>query len=242
MSGSSDKKSKQVIRPSKGRIMTTSRLITLAMLCAMAYTVMFVFKSTPPLTVVPPLKFDPKDVVIMLGGFLFGPLSALMIITVVSFLEMLSASTTGWWGFLMNIVSSASFVCTASLIYRKRRTMVGAIVGLTVGVITVTGMMSLWNYLIVPIYTGWPRSAVVPLLLPVFVPFNLFKSGLNAALIVLLFKPLATALRKAELIEPGIVGKRTPAEKLAKWIFITLSVIMVTVVFIISFLPRFLPD
>jgi riboflavin transporter FmnP len=214
----------------------TKKLVTLAMLSAMAFTVMFVFKSTPPLTVVPPLKFDPKDVVILFGGFLYGPLSALAIIVVVSLLEMLSVSATGWWGLLMNILSSAAFVCTASYIYGRRKTLGGAIIGLTVGVALVTATMTLWNWLVVPIYTGIPRKAVESMLVPVFIPFNLFKAGLNAVITVMMFKPLATALHKAELIPAPIVGTRSTK---AKWIFVAIGTVVVVLVFAFNFATHF---
>ena len=60
----------------------------------------------------------------------------------------------------------------------------------------------LWNYLIAPIYMGIPRDAVAELLLPAFLPFNLIKGGLNAAITMLLYKPFVTALRRAGLLEP----------------------------------------
>ena len=61
--------------------------------------------------------------------------------------------------------------------------------------------MLLWNYLITPIYMGMDREEiVVPMLIPVFLPFNLVKGGLNMALILLLYKPVVTALRKARLV------------------------------------------
>ena len=46
---------------------------------------------------------------------------------------------------------------------------------------TMICVMLLWNYLIALIYMGYPREAVVQLLLPAFLPFNLLKGGLNAA-------------------------------------------------------------
>jgi len=196
----------------------TKKLTTLGMLCAMAYTVTVIFTSAiPPIVTFPPLYFDPKDVVILLGGFLFGPLSALAISAIVSFFEMLSVSTTGWWGLLMNIVSSCSFVIPASFIYQKRKTLTAAILGLSVGIITVVTVMTLWNYIVVPYYTGFPREAVAAMLLPVFVPFNLFKAGLNSVIALVMFKPIVTALHKSDLIEPAIIGKRSTK---AKWIFI----------------------
>ena len=61
--------------------------------------------------------------------------------------------------------------------------------------------MMLWNYLIAPIYMGYPREAMVELLLSAFLPFNLIKGGLNAAIAMLLYKSVVTALRRSNLIE-----------------------------------------
>jgi hypothetical protein len=40
------------------------------------------------------------------------------------------------------------------------------------------------------------------MLLPIFLPFNLLKGALNAAVTLLLYKPLVTALRRARFIAP----------------------------------------
>lgn len=45
------------------------------------------------------------------------------------------------------------------------------------------------------------REAVAELLIPVFLPFNLIKGGLNAAITMILYKPIVTALRRTHLIE-----------------------------------------
>ena len=67
--------------------------------------------------------------------------------------------------------------------------------------------MLLWNYIITPFYMGVPRETVAGMLLPVFLPFNLVKGGLNAALTLLLYKPIVSALRSAHLAEPSVSGK-----------------------------------
>ena len=69
------------------------------------------------------------------------------------------------------------------------------------------GVMLLWNYLITPLYmTGTSRSDIAGMLMPVFLPFNLLKAGLNSAFILLLYKPVVTALRKAGLVAPSSSG------------------------------------
>ena len=173
----------------------TKKLTTIAMMCALAYIVMFVAR----IPVVLFLKYDPKDVVIAIGGFLFGPLTSFVISAVVSLVEMFTVSETGFWGLLMNILSSCSFACTAAFLYKKRHNRKGAVIGLISGVAAMVAVMMLWNYLITPIYMGYPRAAVAELLLPAFLPFNLLKGGLNAAITILLYKPVVTALRKAGL-------------------------------------------
>ena len=56
-------------------------------------------------------------------------------------------------------------------------------------------VMLFWNYLIAPVYMGCSRQAVAELLLPVFLPFNLIKGGLNTAGTALLYRPAAVLWR-----------------------------------------------
>lgn len=175
---------------------TTKRLTACAMLAAAAYVVMAIGR----IPVVLFLSYDPKDIIIAIGGFLYGPLSAMGISVVVSLLEMVTVSGTGFIGCIMNILSTCSFVCVASYLYRKKRTPMGAFMGLLVGCLVMTGVMLLWNYLITPLYMGYPREAVAALLLPAFLPFNLLKGGLNAAGTFLLYRPLSGALQKSGLV------------------------------------------
>ena len=173
------------------------RITTIAMLCALAYVVMAVGR----VPVVLFLKYDPKDVVITLGGLIWGPMTACLVSVLVSVLEMFTVSDTGILGCIMNILSTCAFACTASAIYRKKRTLAGAVAGLAAGCAVMVSAMLLWNYLITPLYMGYPREAVAELLLPAFLPFNLLKSGLNSGITFLLYKPVVSSLRKSGLID-----------------------------------------
>ncbi len=181
---------------SLNRVSRTNRLVALAMLCAISYVVMF-FLRIPLWSF---LKYDPKDIVIVIGGFIYGPFSAFLVAFVVSMIEMISVSETGWIGFFMNILSTASFACVAALVYSKMRTKKGAIIGLILGVALMTVVMILWNYIITPYYMETPREVVASMLVPIFLPFNLFKGFLNMGLTLILYKPIMAALRKANLI------------------------------------------
>lgn len=180
----------------------TKKITTLAALCAIA----FVMTAVIRIPVVLFLKYDPKDIIIVLGGLIWGPLTSCIVSVVVSLIEMITISDTGIWGCLMNILSTCSFACTAAAIYKHKKTLSGAVIGLIAGCLVQTAVMMLWNYLIVPIYMGTPRDAVAKLLLPAFLPFNLLKGGLNAAFTFLLYKPVTTALRKTGIVSAAAEG------------------------------------
>lgn len=167
------------------------------MLCALAYVMTAVGRVPMVLF----LKYDPKDIVIAIGGLIFGPLTAFKITVIVSFVEMFTISENGILGFLMNVVSSCSFACTAAFLYKKKHTLSGAAAGFLCGWVCMVSVMLLWNYLVAPIYLGYPREAVAELLLPAFLPFNLIKGGLNTAAAMLLYQPAAAALRRSHLLE-----------------------------------------
>ena len=170
------------------------------MLAAIAYVVMLLSKMLPQVSGF--LQMDLKDTVICIGAFLFGPLSAAVISIVVAVVEMFTVSDTGPIGCIMNVLATCAFCCTAAFVYKKFHTRKGAVIGLALGTVCLTVVMLLWNYLITPIYMGMDpaRKSWSAMLIPVFLPFNLVKGGLNMALILLLYKPVVTALRKARLV------------------------------------------
>jgi riboflavin transporter FmnP len=183
------------------------KLVLLAMLTAVAFLLVAVIR----IPVVMFLNYEPKDVVIAIGGFLLGPMASLVISFMVSLLEMVTISSTGPIGAVMNFLSTCSFACTAAVIYKRKRTLVGAVAGLAAGSVVMVGVMLLWNYLITPLYmTGTSRSDVAAMLIPIFLPFNALKAGFNTALTLLLYKPLVSALRKAGLVPKASSGS-------AKW-------------------------
>ena len=175
---------------------SVKQMVMLALLAAIAYMMVTLIR----IPVVLFLKYEPKDVIITIGGFLFGPMASFVVSLLVSLLEMVTISETGPIGALMNLLSTCTFACTAAIIYKKKHTLGGAILALIGGTILMTTAMLLWNWLITPIYMGYPRDVVAGMLVPVFLPFNLLKAGLNSAFVLFLYKPLVTALRKTGLV------------------------------------------
>lgn len=146
------------------------------------------------------LTYEPKDVVITIGAFIYNPVAGLIISLVVCLVEMVTISDTGFIGLVMNFLSSAAFVGVASVIYHRKKTMRRAVIGLIAGALTLVAVMLLWNLILTPIYTGMPREAVVKMIPTLLLPFNAVKAGLNAALVLFLYKSVVTALRKSKLV------------------------------------------
>lgn len=167
------------------------RLTALAMLAALAYVIHFVHIP------VGFLNLDFKDVIMTVCGMYFGPLSGLAVAVLVPLLEFLTVSETGVYGLIMNLLSSVTFVGIASLVYRFKKTMMGAVVGLVAAVLAMTSVMMVANFLVTPYYMGVSVEDVVALLPTLLLPFNAVKAILNASLTLCLYKPMTAALRRS---------------------------------------------
>ena len=178
----------------------TRKITNIGMFAAIAY-IFTLIGHFIPIAFTDFLRYDPKDAIIVIAGFALGPLAALLISVIVAFLELITISTTGVIGFAMNIVSSASFACVSSLVYKKIKSINGAVLGLVLSSLLTVGLMVLWNYLITPLYMGVPREVVAGMLLPVFLPFNVIKCGINSVLVMLIYKPCVQAMRRVGLMK-----------------------------------------
>lgn len=205
----------------------TKKLTVLAMLTALAFIVALVQIPTGLFI----LRYEAKDVIITIGGFIYGPLAVIAMSVVLSLIEMVTVSDTGWFGFVMNVIATCTFACTAAFVYSKWRTLTGAAIGLVAGIAVNVPVMLLWNYLIVPLFTPHiSREVVMGMLIPVFLPFNLIKGALNAAMIMMLYKPIKTALESSRLLpksdESGKKGAKVNIGVILVCIFVLLTCIM----------------
>ena len=209
------------------------KLSIMGMLCAVAFVSTMLMHSIPVMPSAPYLSFDPKDAIIAIGGFIFGPVAALIMTVVVCLVEMVTISSTGVIGLVMNVLSTGVFVTVSTIMYYRKPKIKNAVIGLIIGVISMTAMMILWNYLITPIYTGMDRGIIVPMLPSVFLPFNLLKGTINSALTLFLYKSVVTVLRKAKLL-PNTEKKVVATENGEKAFAITPLVMISSVIILVT--------
>ena len=172
------------------------RIALIAVFGALAYVLMLVVHFKVSF-----LTLDLKDAVITLAGLYFGPGAALSLSVLVPLLELISVSDTGIYGFLMNFISTATFSLTASLIYRYKRSLIGAIVALMSAAAATVGVMMLFNLWVTPYYMGVTVEAVKSMLPTLLLPFNAVKSCMNVGFVLLFYKPISGVMQRMKLIE-----------------------------------------
>ena len=168
----------------------TRTVVAVGVFCALAYVccVLFHFKAAF-------LSFDLTDAVMTVAAILFGPLDGLSMSVIVSTIESLTIGTTEIYGYIMDILSSVTFICVGSLIYCRMRNMAGALLGMSASVVSMTAVMLGANLVITPFYMGVTVTDVAAMIPTLLLPFNLTKAVFNAALVFLLYKPVSRALR-----------------------------------------------
>lgn len=210
------------------------RKLTLsAIFTAVAYVVMLLVH----ITVGGFLTLDLKDAILAFGAMALGPVYGIGMVAVTAFLEFMTVSGTGWYGLLMNILSSAAFVGVSSLIYRYKRTLPGAIVGLVSAIFSVTAVMMIANTLVTPLYFEMPRMAVVKQIPTLLLPFNFAKALLNSGFVLILYKPITSVLRLAKLLPASASGEKYRFDKRTA---VMLTVALVAILLSLAILFLFL--
>ena len=134
----------------------TKQLTQMAVLAAMSILLVYLIHF-PIFPAAPFLEYDPADIPIFIGTFMFGPLGGLILTAVVCVLQGVTVSSaSGIIGILMHFFATGSFVLVAGNIYKRNRTRKGAVIGLALGSVTMTITMALWNIAITPFFLGIP--------------------------------------------------------------------------------------
>ena len=170
---------------------STKRIAITALFCAVA-AIATLFLEFPILPGVTFLKYDPSAIIALVAGFAFGPATGAVVSTV-SYLPHV-ATQSGLYGMVMAIIATLSLVLPASLIYRRNTTFKGALVGMGVGAAVSLACCILANIVITPLYMGAPTQAVIDMIVPTLLPFNLIKIAINCVVTALIYKPVSKAL------------------------------------------------
>lgn len=138
------------------------------------------------------LEYEPGDIPILIGTFMYGPVVGLVLAAIVSLVQGFTVSaSSGLYGILMHFIATSTFVVVAGTIYAYHKTQKGAIAALSSGAVAEIAVMLGANILITPLFLNIPRSEVFPMLLPIVLPFNLIKCLINCTITFFIYKPLS---------------------------------------------------
>ena len=190
------------------------RVITgTAVLTAVAFGLQFIEVSIP---IMPSfIKLDFSDLPALIGAFAYGPLAGVLIQLLKNVIH-LPLSSSMFIGELSNFVLGATFVLTAGLIYKRKKTKKNAVLAGVIGALAM-GIICfpLNNFVIYPLYysvLGLPEPAVlgmyqvllpsvknIPQALLIFnVPFTFVKGMISVVVSILIYKPISPLLKGKE--------------------------------------------
>lgn len=141
-----------------------------------------------PWPLAPFLVYEPGDVPILIGGFIFGPIAGVILTVITSIVQALTVSQDGIFGCVMHILATSSLVGISALIYSKKKTFKSAIVGCVIGSVAMTVVMGILNLALDPFFYGMTFDAVLKLMVPAILPFNFIKAVLNSIVFLIIFK------------------------------------------------------
>lgn len=196
-----------------GKAKICVRQMTFISLMGAVSGVLMLFEFNLPF--LPPfLSFDFSAIPEMIGGFMFGPLSAFYIIIVKLLVHLVTqGSGSIGTGELQNLILGCAYVMPALLIYGRKKTKKRALIGMIVGTIVVSIVSIFSNmYIIIPFYAKLSGStmenfvamcsAVNPavkdtatMVLLGILPFNIIKYGVSSMVTFILYKHLSRPIR-----------------------------------------------
>lgn len=176
---------------------TASRIAKIALLSALAYVVTFL--EFPVFPAVSFLKLDFANVFILLGGFMYGPVAAVVISAVKELLSLIDTQTIGV-GEVANFLLTLSFVLVPAIVYRFKKGLPTVMLTLAAGcVLQIAAGLVVNRYINFPLYEAFlPFSAAEAFAQWwwYIIFFNLIKCAAVSLVTLLLYKRISWLLNK----------------------------------------------
>lgn len=194
----------------KKRKINIRAIAATAMLSALAYVLQFIEFSVPFMPIF--IKFDISELPALIASFAYGPVSGIVVCLVKNVINVILKFQTMGVGELSNFILGVLFVVPAGIIYKHKKTKVGAVLGAAVGAVVSAVVCFFSNYYIVyPIYAKllMPKEVILSMyqaILPsvknlaeailIFnVPFTFAKFAIVAVLTFLIYKHISPILK-----------------------------------------------
>lgn len=175
---------------------STLKTAIMAMLTALSIVSLYVIRM-PLIPAAPFLEYDAADIPVLIGSMLLGPVRGMIILLAVCLLQALTVSaSSGWIGFVMHFAASGIFVLIAANIYKRKKSVKSLIAGLAAGSLAMVIAMIPLNLIFTGLFLGAGTQAVVEMLIPAILPFNILKAAINSVATFVIFTPISEILKK----------------------------------------------
>lgn len=174
----------------------TFQLVFMAMLSAIAVVLMILVRPFPLIPATPFLIYDMADIPVLIGTMLGGIIPGLLVLLVTALIQAFAMGGDGWVGFVMHFISSGMMVVFVGIFHTCNPKWWKTALGLITGTLAMTAVMIPMNLILTPLFMGVPRDAVIALLLPAIIPFNLLKGALNCVITLIVYRLLTPLIGK----------------------------------------------
>ena len=185
---------------------TTKNIAGMAIFAALSFVVYLleipIFASTPAAF----LELDLSNVFVMLAGFMYGPIPAIIVTVVKESIHILVGSTGGV-GELANIIITTSFALLPSIVYHYKKGFKVVVITLIIACFIQTGISLIVNKFInfpffmgsVPFVPNATSEKMFSMLWGYVLAFNMIKSIVVSLVTVLLYKKVSYLFKKINL-------------------------------------------
>ncbi|WP_322150649.1 ECF transporter S component [Paratractidigestivibacter sp.] len=171
---------------------STRRIAVTALFCALSLIASFI-----EIPIFPPaawLKYDPSCVIALVAGLAFGPVTGTIVVVLSWLLHLIFAFNP--WGVLMAVAANVALVVPCSVIARKVEGPRGLALGMGVGAVVTLAVCVVMNIIVTPLYTAVTTEAVIGMIVPILLPFNVLKVAINCVVTALVQGPVSKVLGK----------------------------------------------
>ena len=195
-------------------ISNTQRITLIGIFSALAAVLMYLeipFFFAPPEA----YKLDFSEVPVLISSFMLGPVEGIITECLKIVIKLIIKPTsTAFVGEFANLVVGITFVLQASIIYKKKKTRKGALLGMTAGTLTMTVVGCFVNaFILLPafayLFGNVPVSEIIKLgtavnpaitnmftfIVLAVVPVNIVKGVLVSLVVFLIYKPVTKGIR-----------------------------------------------
>ena len=185
---------------------TTKNIAGMAVFSALSFITYLleipIFAGTPASF----LELDLSNVFVMLAGFMYGPIPAILI-TLVKEAIHITVGSTGGVGELANVIITSAYVLLPSIAYKNKKGIKTVIITLAIACLIQSGVSLLVNKFInfpffmgsVPFVPNETSEKMFSILWGYVLAFNIIKSVVVSTVTIILYKRVSYLFKKINL-------------------------------------------